>query len=60
MEMPKILQLWMSYYPANNAIQGPCRPCKSFPYGTHTDLAAGAAVAPHGFTARVLCGSYYL
>ena len=25
-----------------------------------TDLAAGAAVAPHGFTARVSCGSNYL
>ena len=28
--------------------------------GTRTDLAAGAAVVPHGFTARVSCSSNYL
>ena len=48
------------YYPANNAMQGPCGPCKGFPYGNRTDLAAGAAVAPHGFIARVSCDSNYL
>ena len=39
--------------PANNAMQGPCGPCKGCPYGNRTDLAAGAVVAPHGLTARV-------
>ena len=43
----------LAYTPANNAMQGPCGPCKGCPYGTHTDLAAGAAVArmglPHEF-----------
>ena len=38
---------------ANNAMQGTCGPCKGCPYGTRTDLAAGAAVAPHGLTAQV-------
>ena len=46
--------------PANNAMQGPCGPCKGCPYGNRTDLAAGAAVALHGFTARVSFGSNYL
>ena len=46
--------------PANNAMQGPCGNCKGCPYGNRTDLAAGAAVAPYGLTARVLCGSNYL
>ena len=40
-------------FPANNAMQGPCGPCKGCPYGTCTDLAVGAVVAPHGLTARV-------
>ena len=39
--------------PANNAMQGPCGPCKGCPYRTRTDLAAGAVVDPHGLTARV-------
>ena len=46
-------------FPANNAMQGLCEPCNGCPYGTRTDLAAGAAVAPHGFTARVSSGSNY-
>ena len=46
--------------PANNAMQGPCGPFKGCPYGIRIDLATGAAVAPHGFTARVSCGSNYL
>ena len=41
------------HYPANNAMQGPCGPCKGCPYGTRTDLAAGTTVAPLGLTARV-------
>ena len=45
---------------ANNAIQGPCGPCKGCPYGTRPDLAASAGVAPDGCTARVSCGSNYL
>ena len=51
-------KLWA--VPANSAMQDSCGPCKGFPYGTRTDLAAGAAVAPHGLTARVLCCSNYL
>ena len=47
-------------FPANNAMQGLHGPGKGCPYGTRTDLAAGAAVAAHGFTARVSCGSNYL
>ena len=46
--------------PANNAMEVPCGPCKGCPYGNRTDLAAGAAVALHGFTARVSCGSNHL
>ena len=45
-----------STFSANNAMQGPHGPC---PYGTGTDLASGAAVAPHEFTAGVSCGSNY-
>ena len=39
--------------PANNAMQGPRGSRKGCPYGTRTDLAAGAAVVPYGLTARV-------
>ena len=46
-------------FPANNAMQGPYGPYKGCPYGTRTDLAAGAAVASHGLTARVSCSSNY-
>ena len=57
----KVLGLKKNYsFPANNAMQGPRGPCKGCPYGNRTNLAAGAAVAPHGFTARVSCYLNYL
>ena len=43
-------RLWI---PANNAMQGPCRPYEGCPYGTRTDLAAGAVVAQHELSAWV-------
>ena len=46
--------------PAYNAMQAPYGPCKGCSYETRTNLAAGAAVAPHGLTARVSCSSNYL
>ena len=53
------LKFSLDRVPANNAMQGQCGPCKGCPYGTRIDLAAGAAVAPHGFNTQVSCGSNY-
>ena len=55
-----LVELIFENNPVNNAMQGLCGVWKGCPYGTRTDLAAGAAVAPHGLTARVSCGSNYL
>ena len=49
----RIEQSQLHWYLANNAMQGPPGSHKGCPYGTRTDLAAGAAVVPHGLTARV-------